>query len=85
MEIVKFLDTTWQEIPDQDNPAMDQSRNKDGTLVTQDCIMIFKGKYPFITNGGFVVGKVPEGGGMTRMGVFWIAEAAELFALALDV
>lgn len=85
MDIVKFLDQTWQEIPDQDNPAMNTHRNKNDVLVHQECIMIYKGKYPRIDGGGFVVAKVPERGEMTKLGVFWLPQAAELFANALAV
>lgn len=85
MDIVKFLDKTWQEIPEMDNPAMIHFRNKDDVLVTKKCIMIFKGRYPLISDGGFVVAKVPERGDITKIGVFWRPEAAELFAEALLV
>jgi len=85
METVEFLTQTWQEIPEQDNPAMVQYRNEEGVLVTDKCLMIFKGKYPLIADGGFVVALVPERGDITKMGVFWTPEAARLFATAYSI
>jgi len=82
MEIVKFLDQIWQEIPYQDNPAMGHLKTKDG-LINQECIMIFKGKYPLISDGGFVVAVNPLHGDIIKKGVFWTAESAEFFADAL--
>ena len=72
MDIVKFLDNTWQEIPEQDNPAM----NND------ECIMIFKGTRDAyrISHGGFVVVRVPKEGDIIKLGVFWKIENAEIFA-----
>ena len=80
MEIVKFLDKTWQEIPEQDNPCMGHIRAGDGSLINQECIIIFKGKYPLITNGGFVVAVNPLHGDIISKGVFWRSESAEIFA-----
>lgn len=77
MKVVKFLNQTWQEIPEQDNPAMSYPR--------EECIMIFKGKYPKISDGGFVVAKVPNGGDITKLGVFWRPDTAEIFAEAIKV
>lgn len=76
MEIVKFLDKTWQEIPEQDNPAMPYEGKKD------ECLMIFKGRYDRIADGGYVVAFVsPEmDTDITKLGVFWSANIAELFA-----
>lgn len=74
MEIVKFLDKTWQEIPEQDNPAMPYEGKKD------ECLMIFKGRYFRFTDDGYVVAMVSPDGGMTNLGVFWNANIAELFA-----
>jgi len=89
MEIVKFLDQTWQEIPEQDNPAMRCNMIKDpdnfGDLIHPECIMINKGsKDKFhITEGGFIVSKVEKHGDMIKLGVFWTSESAEFFANAL--
>lgn len=86
LEIVKFLDSTWQEIPEQDNPAMscNMIADKDnfGALINQECIMILKGSRDSykITNGGFVVVRVPKNGDIIKLGVFWRVENAELFA-----
>ena len=82
MEIVKFLNQTWQEIPDQDNPAMNYFETKDG-VVKQECILIFKGKYAGISKGGYVVAVNPKKGDITKKGVFWNIENAELFAESL--
>lgn len=82
MEIVKFLDQTWQDIPEQDNPAMGHIETKDG-LINQECIMVFKGVYPRISDGGFVVAVNPLHGDIVKKGVFWNAETAEFFAEAL--
>ncbi len=82
MEIVKFLDKTWQEIPEQDNPAMRHVKTNEG-LINQECIMIFKGKYPLISDGGFVVAVNPLHGDIIKKGVFWTVESAEFFASAL--
>lgn len=90
MEIVKFLDKTWQEIPEQDNPAMQCNMIKDmdnfGALIHPECIMIFKGSRENyqITNGGFVVANVPKNGDIIKLGVFWNANIAELFAKSFD-
>jgi len=85
-EIVDFSNSTWQEIPEQDNPAMRCNMIKDagnfGALVNDECIMIFKGiKEAYrITNGGFVVARVPKEGDIIKLGVFWTLENAEKFA-----
>lgn len=39
MKIYKFLDKTWDEIPDEDNPFKLYLKNK------EQCIMIYKTKY----------------------------------------
>ena len=89
MEIVKFLDKTWQEIPEQDNPAMRCNMIKDpddfGNLINSECIMIFKGTRDAfqVTGGGFVVSRVPRNGDIIQLGVFWTAPMAELFANCL--
>jgi hypothetical protein len=93
MDIVKFLDKTWQEIPKQDNPAMRCNMVKDrgnfGALTHPECIMIFKGKYQGcakrqgVSDGGFVVAMVPKEGDIINLGVFWRAELAELLAVAV--
>ena len=86
MDIVKFLNSTWQEIPDQDNPAMRCNMIADvdnhGAFVHPECIIICKGTRDSyqITDGGFVVVQVPKEGDIVRLGVFWKAENAELFA-----
>lgn len=86
MEIIKFLNSTWQEIPEQDNPAMQCNMIKDadnfGASIHPECIMIFKGLREAyqIRDGGFVVARVPKEGDIIRLGVFWSAENAELFA-----
>ena len=86
MEIVKFLNNTWQEIPEQDNPAMRCNMIKDtdnfGALINDECIMIFKGTRDAyrIINGGFIVARVPKEGDIIKLGVFWKVKSAELFA-----
>jgi len=70
MKIVKFLDKTWDEIPEQDNPG----------LAGEECIMIYRGKNFNIRDGGFVVSIIPTSKVIERLGVFWAAENAELFA-----
>ena len=86
MDVITFANQTWQEIPEQDNPAMSCSRVKDvdnfGALVSVECIMIFKGERDAyrITNGGFVVASVPKKGDISKIGVFWTLESAERFA-----
>ena len=86
MEIVKFLNSTWQEIPEQDNPAMQCSMIKDngnfGALIHPECIMIFKGNMDAyrITDGGFVVARVPKEGDIIKLGVFWNSDNADMFA-----
>jgi hypothetical protein len=93
MEVVIFSNQKWQEIPEQDNPAMACNRVKDvdnfGALVSVECVMIFKGcrdAYT-ITGGGFVVASVPKEGDISKRGVFWALEDAERFAemIALKV
>jgi hypothetical protein len=86
LDIVKFLDSKWQEIPEQDNPAMRCNMIEDpenfGALINQECIMICKGSRDSykITDGGFVVIRVPKNGDIIKLGVFWRPENAELFA-----
>lgn len=86
LEIVKFLDKTWQEIPEQDNPAMQCNMIKDpdnfGALIHPEFIMICKGTRDSykITNGGFIVLRSPKNGDIIKLGVFWRRENAELFA-----
>ena len=90
MNVVKFLNKKWQEIPELENPAMACNMVKDmnnfGALINHECIMIFKGSYQGcdkhqgISDGGFVVAKVPKEGDITKLGVFWKSETAELFA-----
>jgi|GEM_PF-6002664 len=86
LKIVRFLDKMWREIPELDNPAMSCNRIRDasnlGELVHPECIMIFKGRREAyqITNGGFVVARVPKRGDIIRLGVFWTPEMADLFA-----
>lgn len=83
MEIVQF-DKTWQEIPEQDNPAMDYSAGVTGHKHRHsESIMIFRGAYPRITDGGIVVAHVPIEGDITKKGVFWTLENAQLFAKSL--
>lgn len=77
MEIVKFYDKTWLEIPEQDNPAM-----RDG-WQREECVMIFKGQYHRIEDGGFVVAKVDPERNITSIGVFWKKEFADMFAESL--
>ena len=84
MEIIKFEDQTWQDIPDQDNPAMHKQMFDDGFRRPEECIMIFRGEYSRITNGGFVVAHVPLEGDIIKQGVFWSIIKAELFAIALS-
>jgi len=84
MEIVKFETQTWQEIPDQDNPAM-FSLGLEGDKHSQECIMIFKGKYERVSDGGFVVAYCPERSDIIKKGVFWNLEDAEIFADALNL
>ena len=86
MQIIKFLDKTWQEIPELENPAMRCNMIKDvdnfGALIHPECIMINKGNKEayHITDGGFIVSRVPKEGDVIKLGVFWRAENAELFA-----
>lgn len=86
MDIVRFLDNTWQEIPEQDNPAMQCNMIKDSgnfdALIHPECIMIFKGDRDAyrITDGGFVVARVPKEGEIIQLGVFWNSTSADIFA-----
>ena len=82
MEIVTF-DKTWQEIPEQDNPAMDYIGEVGNKHRAEESIMIFRGAYPRVTDGGIVVAHVPIEGDITKKGVFWTLENAQLFAKAL--
>ena len=79
MTIVKFLDKTWQEIPNQDNPAMPY----EGQI--EECLMIFKGKCQGINDGGFVVARVSYETDITKLGVFWKVEVAERFAESINI
>jgi hypothetical protein len=83
MDIVKFPDHTWQEIPEQDNPALDYRDYSDGKHRPCACLMIFKGRYKGFADGGIVVASVPISGDITLKGVFWNMETAETFAETL--
>ena len=83
MEIVNFKNKTWQEIPEQDNPAMQETTYRGGRERPDECIMIFKGTHDRITDGGIVVAHVPMDGDITKKGVFWNIENAEIFANTL--
>lgn len=83
MEIITFENKTWQEIPDQDNPAMHYYVHKEAR--PEECIMIYKSNYPQVHKDGFTVAHVPLEGDITKKGCFWNIENAELFAAALNV
>lgn len=85
MKIVKFINETWQEIPNSCNPAMQNMMYADGRRRSEELIMIFKGTHQGITDGGFVVSFVPLRGDITKLGVFWRLENAELFANAYSM
>lgn len=86
MEVINFSGKTWQEIPEQDNPAMRCNMIPDadnfGALIHPECIMINKGNKEAyrITEGGFVVSRVPREGAVIKLGVFWREDIAVLFA-----
>ena len=63
---------------------MGHIRTKDG-LVNQVCIIIYKGNFPRISKGGFVVAENPLQGDIIKKGVFWTSKNAELFADMLSV
>ena len=82
MEIVEFINHRFDEIPEQDNPALiyydtQQGKKKD------ECIMIFRGRYVGFTDGGVVVALVENDTDLTKLGVFWNIEKARLFAEAI--
>ncbi len=79
MKIIKFLDKTWQEIPTNENPAMNYEGHVDR------CIMMFGGGYTGVTNGGIVVAKVEPASDITLLGIFWNINTAELFAEAFKI
>ena len=80
MEVVNFADKTWQEIPEQDNPAMNYNTYHGTQWRVEECIMIFKGRFDRVTDGGIVVAHVPCEGDITQKGVFWRLEEAEKYA-----
>lgn len=84
MDIVEFLDKTWQEIPVQDNPSMHHHHFTDGYRRPDEVIMIFKDGRKRITQNGFVVAYVPLEGDIINKGVFWTSDSAKLFAQALS-
>jgi len=81
MEIVKFKDQTWQEIPDHQNPAM----MKNGFGETEECIMICKDNRQRVNANSFLVIHVQPDTDITQKGCFWKFEDAELFASAFKV
>lgn len=83
MKVVNFGNVKWQDIPEQDNPAMNTVETKEGR-VKRECLLIFGGNYTGITNGGIVVALNPKMGDITRQGVFWTIESAESFAEAIS-
>jgi hypothetical protein len=81
MEIVNFANLTWQEIPEQDNPAFQYIEHPvRGKSRPSECIIIFKGRHNMITDGGIVVAHIPLEQDITKKGVFWRLEEAEKFA-----
>ena len=77
MEIISYASQTWQQIPEQDNPAYDSNRD-------EEVLMIFKGNQDAyrITDGGFLVVLVPVVGDIIHLGVFWDLSSADIFAEA---
>lgn len=76
MEVIGFENQFWQDIPRQDNPALDNPK--------VECVMITK--YWNVGPGptqGFVVIHVHPKKDVERRGIFWNYEDATLFAEAL--
>lgn len=74
MEILKWKDKTWDEIPSQDNPVTDQN--------APPCLVICKQGYQHTTHVDeyrFEVLRV-NNGEAKYLGLFWEIQDAELFA-----
>ena len=87
LKIVKFETQTWQDIPEQDNPAFDYINNDQTLGRHNECLMICK-VVPYeelsVGKNGLVVIYVPKQGGITRIGLFWTLKHAEIFAEAVS-
>ena len=77
MKIHKFINQLWLDIPKDENPAFPDFYS-DGKI--QGCIMIFKGNYGGISNGGMVVALVEPDQDITKIGVFWNIDRAYVYA-----
>jgi len=93
MEIIKFKDKTWTEIPKQDNPTFDYKyddpRLQEHIIGRRHhCLLICKVlpyEYKAVSNDGYVVIEIPITGDVIRRGLFWNFDNAELFASALVI
>lgn len=88
MEVIVFENKTWNEIPQQDNPAFDylyeNQRLQEGCKGRRnECLMVMK-VMPYeassVGENGFGVIHVPLNGDVIRRGLFWNIEDAKLFA-----
>tara|TARA_R110000744_G_scaffold379633_1_gene498209 strand:+ start:187 stop:462 length:276 start_codon:yes stop_codon:yes gene_type:complete len=86
MEIIKFLDKTFNEIPEQDNPTFNTTKWTGETLRVNECLMVCKVSDPRHSGvkNGFKVIYVPLSGEIISKGNFWESDMAELFAEALS-
>lgn len=74
MEVVTFENQFWQDIPKQDNPALDEEPR-------EECIIVCRGHYGYQGNvSGHIVMKVNATEYLDRRGFFWSYEDAKLFA-----
>jgi hypothetical protein len=93
IEILKWENSQWHEIPKQDNPAFDYKYN-DARLQERiigrhnHCLMICKVEdyeSKSVGKDGYVVIEVPlDTKDVIRRGLFWHLEHAEMFAEAFS-
>ena len=90
LEILKWEDKTFDEIPEQDNPSFDYKYNADGYIIGRNnrCLIICKdenSQSKFINiHGRYVVFEVPTKPiNAIRRGAFSKIKDAEIFAEAL--
>ncbi|RYE12681.1 MAG: hypothetical protein EOP45_22450 [Sphingobacteriaceae bacterium] len=88
MELIKFENLDWSQIPNQDNPTFDYKNDPiEGKTRRSQAIIVCKA-LPYesksVTEKGYVVIQVPISGHIIRRGLFWNFEDACFFGEALN-
>jgi len=87
MEVIAFKDSRWQEIPEQDNPALSYRNDRvSGWIRTKECIIVCKVadvRHSGVGDGYTVIFSGFEGD-IIRRGIFWEFKMAIIFAKSLS-